>query len=205
MPVLWAALGELVSEQAGMINPGIEGVMLSSALATTITYQKTSSLPMSLLAAILTGAACGWFFSYMFVTRGANQIITGILFNLLALGATTTIFISQGNLARSRVDVVRSIHIPVLAEIPIIGKILFSHNIFVYISLIAVLSIWVIMRKTWLGLSIRAAGQHPGAVEVAGINIWRTRYIAAMVGSIFPAIGGAIIILGIAGAFNVNV
>jgi len=202
MPVLWATLGELVSEKAGMINPGIEGVMLTSALVTTIAYRATQSVALALLAAVLTGVACGLLFGFLFVTRGLNQIITGILFNLLALGGTTTVYIAQRDLARTRVRVVQPIEIPLLADIPVLGPIFFKQNIFVYVSVLAVAGIWFLMRHTWFGLSVRAAGEHPRAVEAAGIDVWRVRYLAAVIGSVMPALGGAILVLGIVGGFN---
>lgn len=202
MPVLWATLGELVSEKAGMINPGIEGVMLTSALVTTIAYRATQSVALALLAAVLTGVACGLLFGFLFVTRGLNQIITGILFNLLALGGTTTVYIAQRDLARTRVRVVQPIEIPLLADIPVLGPIFFKQNIFVYVSVLAVAGIWFLMRHTWFGLAVRAAGEHPRAVESAGINVWRVRYVAAIIGSVMPALGGAILVLGIVGGFN---
>lgn len=201
-PVLWAGLGELISEKAGMINPGIEGVMLISALVTMIAYRASGSVPLALLAALGTGALCGLMFGYLFVTRGLNQIITGILFNLLAFGGTTTVFIAQRDLARTRVRVLAPIDIPLLGDVPILGPILFRHNVFVYASVLAVAGIWFLTRHTWFGLSVRAAGQHPRAVEAAGINVWRVRYIAAVIGSVMPALGGSILVLGIVGGFN---
>lgn len=201
-PVLWAALGELVAEKAGIINPGIEGVMLTSALVTTITYRATGSLVTALVAAVVTGVACGLLFGFLFVTRGVNQIITGILFNLLALGATTTVFIADRDLARARVPVVRPLAVPFLADLPLLGPVLFRQNVFVYASVVAVAAVWFLMRRTWLGLSIRAAGEHPRAVEAAGLDVWRVRYVAVVVGSVLPAVGGAVLVLGIVGGFN---
>lgn len=196
-PVLWAALGELVAEKAGIINPGIEGVMLTSALVTTITYRATGSPVTALVAAVVTGVACGLLFGFLFVTRGVNQIITGILFNLLALGATTTVFIADRDLARARVPVVRPLEVPLLADLPLLGPVLFRQNVFVYASVVAVAAVWFLMRRTWLGLSIRAAGEHPRAVEAAGLDVWRIRYVAVVVGSVLPAVGGAVLVLGI--------
>lgn len=204
MPVLWAGLGELISEKAGMINPGIEGVILISALATTMAYHETGSRGAALAAALVSGLLCGALFAYLFIRRSVNQIITGILFNLFAFGITTTVFISQSDLARSRVPVVAKIEIPVLADIPVLGPVLFNQSILVYVSVIAVLLVWLFMRNTWIGLSIQAAGEHPRAVEAAGVNVWRVRYLAAVLGSVFPAIGGGILILGIVGGFSVG-
>lgn len=205
VPVLWATLGELVSEQAGMINPGIEGVMLSAALATTVAYRISESTLVALGAAAVVGIMCGLLFGFLLVTRGLNQIITGILFNVFAFGSTTTVFIAQRDLARTRVPVLEPIEVPLLERLPIVGPVLFRGNVSVYVSILAVIVVWVLMRHTWVGLSIRAAGQHPRAVESAGINVWRIRYVAALVGSLLPALGGAIIVLGVVGGFNPGV
>src|SRR5690606_11088807 len=167
VPVLWATLGELVSEQAGMINPGIEGVMLLAALATTVAYRISESTLVALGAAAVVGIMCGLLFGFLLVTRGLNQIITGILFNVFAFGSTTTVFIAQRDLARARVPVLEPIEVPLLERLPIVGPVLFRGNVSVYVSILAVIVVWVLMRHTWVGLSIRAAGQHPRAVESA--------------------------------------
>lgn len=204
MPVLWAGLGELISERAGMINPGIEGVILISALTTTIAYHKTGSGAAAMLAAIAVGVLCGIFFAYLFIYRSVNQIIAGILFNLFAFGITTTVFISDSALARSRVATLPKVKIPLLSDIPIIGTVLFNQTALVYISIVAVAVVGFLMGNTWLGLSIRAAGEHPRAVESSGVNVWRVRAVAAVLGSVFPAVGGAVLILGTVGGFSVG-
>ncbi|HSF26931.1 MAG TPA: ABC transporter permease [Actinomycetes bacterium] len=201
-PVLWAALGELVAEKGGIINPGIEGVMLVAALAATTAYRSSASMLLAVLAALAAGLVAGLLFAYLFVSRGVNQIITGILFNLFALGITTTIFIAQSDLARARIKVTPPIAVPLLEDLPIVGPVLFRQNVFVYGSVLAVLAIYALMRWTWLGLAIRAAGEHPRAVEAAGLNVWRVRYVATVIGAVLPAMGGAVLVLGIVGGFN---
>ncbi len=200
-PVIWATLGELVAEQSGVINAGIEGVMLGAALIATIAYHHTESYLLSTLIALAAGIVTGGFLSFLYVTRGVNQIITGIMFNLAVLGATTAVFVKYDYLAHSRVPVASSVAIPGLEKIPLLGPVLFDQNAFVYASYVMVFVVLYLMRHTWLGLAMRAAGEHPQAVEAAGINVWRVRHIAVIIGCALPAIGGATLVLATVGGF----
>lgn len=200
-PVIWATLGELVAEQSGIINPGIEGVMLGAALVATIGYHHTESYIWATLIALGAGILTGALLSYLYVSRGVNQIITGIMFNLAVLGATTAVFVKYDYLAHSRVPVASDIAIPVLEKIPVIGPVLFDQNAFVYASYVMVFAVLYLMRHTWLGLAMRAAGEHPQAVEAAGINVWRVRHAGVIIGCALPAIGGATLVLATVGGF----
>jgi simple sugar transport system permease protein len=200
-PVIWATLGELVAEQAGVINPGIEGVMLGAALVATIGYHHTESFFASTLIALAAGIVTGAFLSYLYVSRGVNQIITGIMFNLAVLGATTAVFVKYDYLAHSRVPVAPDLAIPLLEKIPVLGPVLFDQNAFVYAAYVMVFAVLYLMRHTWLGLAMRAAGEHPQAVEAAGINVWRVRHTAVIIGCALPAIGGATLVLATVGGF----
>lgn len=201
-PIIWAALGELVSEQGGMINPGVEGLMIFGALAAILGYHHTQSLLLATGCAVGVGLGAGVLLAYLYITRGLNQIITGILFNLFALGATTVIFVNEEYLTRTRVEVPPKIDIPALSEIPFVGPVFFEQDIFVYAAYVTVFAVFYLMRKTGLGLEIRAAGEHPQAVEAAGVNVWNVRYVATIVGAILPAVGGAVLVLAIVGGFN---
>jgi ABC-type uncharacterized transport system permease subunit len=200
-PVIWATLGELVAEQSGIINPGIEGVMLGSALIATIGYHHTESYVLATLIALGSGVVIGALLSFLYVTRGVNQIITGIMFNLAVLGATTAVFVKYDYLAHSRVPVATDLAIPLLHDIPIVGPVLFDQNAFVYASYVTVFLVLYLMRHTWLGLAMRASGEHPQAVEAAGINVWRVRHTAVIIGCALPAIGGASLVLATVGGF----
>jgi simple sugar transport system permease protein len=200
-PVIWATLGELVAEQSGIINPGIEGVMLSAALIATVGYHNTHSYVLATLIALVSGMAIGGLLSFLYVTRGVNQIIAGIMFNLAALGATTAIFVKYDYLAHSRVPVASAHSVPLLHDIPVIGPVLFEQNAFVYASYVMVFLVLYLMRHTWLGLAMRASGEHPMAVEAAGLNVWRVRHTAVIIGCALPAIGGATLVLATVGGF----
>jgi general nucleoside transport system permease protein len=200
-PVIWAALGELVAEQSGIINPGIEGVMLGAALIALVGYHHTDSYVLATLIAVGGGVAMGALLSFLYVTRGVNQIIAGIMFNLAVLGATTAVFVKYDYIANSRVPVASDIAIPLLEDIPVLGPVLFDQNAFVYGSYVTVFVVLYLMRHTWLGLAMRAAGEHPQAVEAAGINVWRVRHAAVIIGCVLPAIGGATLVLATVGGF----
>lgn len=202
VPLLWSALGELVAEQSGVINPGIEGVLLAGALVAMIVYFKTDSLALALLATAGFGALCGLALGYLYISRSVDQIVTGILFNLVAIGATTALFVDLDYLSGARVETTERLDVLGLGDISVIGPIIFNQDAFVYSTILVVAAVWVLMRRTWLGVSIRAAGEHPEAVEAAGLNVWRLRYLAMIVGCMLPALGGAVLVISIVGAFT---
>lgn len=202
IPVLWASLGELIAEQSGVINPGVEGVMLIGALAVAMAYHATHNVLVSVLIATVAGAVSGLPLAYLYVYRGANQVVTGILFNVFALGATTTIFVDRAYLARTQVPVAPPKAIPVLSDIPFFGDILFNQSVFVYVSWVAVLGVFFLMRSTWPGLPLRAAGEDPVAVEAAGMNVWRLRFWAVVGACALGGVGGAALVAAVAGGFS---
>ncbi len=203
-PVLWAALGEAITERAGILNIGIEGVMLGGALTCAWCIREGAGITAGLLLSVPVGAGLGVILSYLWVTRGADQIVSGIIFNLLALGVTTLLFEEY----LKGVGVVTSldkIAIPGLSDIPWLGEILFTQNITVYLALVASVVVFLILNRTWFGLYLRSAGEKPRATETAGLSVPRLRYASVIIGCSLMSFGGATLIASTSGGFVTNV
>ena len=205
IPILWAALGETIAEQAGVLNIGIEGVMLCAALATAAGYRYTGNLYAGLPAALAAGLVCGVVLSLLYVQIGTDQVVTGILFNILALGLTTTIYIEFFGNGGGLPTTLPKIPLPLLSDIPWLGDIFFDQNILTYTCFLAVPIVFYVMRRTWFGLSARAAGENPRAVEAAGLNVRRLRIPAVILACMLTAIGGAALVLSTSGLFSPNI
>jgi general nucleoside transport system permease protein len=204
--VLLAALGLIFIEKSGVVNIGVEGTMLIGALTGSFASYYLGSAWLGLLAAGFAGMAVGALFAFIVVTVKANQIVTGIAFNILALGTTTTfnriLFGTRSEaITISGFSVIR---IPGLSRIPVLGPSLFSQMPMVYIALLLVPLIHFFMHRTSFGLKIRAVGEHPEAADTAGINVYLVRYATIIGGSFFAGIAGAYLSLGILNFFVEN-
>jgi general nucleoside transport system permease protein len=203
-PILWAALGEIIVEQSGVINIGIEGVMLISAMASAIGYRYTGNLYVGLPTAIGAGLVCGVVLAALYVRIGTDQIVTGILFNVLALGLTTAIYIKYLGTGNEVPATIPNLKIPGLGDIPWLGKILFTQNFLVYAGFLAVPVVFYVLHQTWFGLYARAAAENPRVVEAAGLDVRRLRYPAVIFGCTLTAVAGATLVLSSSGQFVTN-
>jgi general nucleoside transport system permease protein len=205
-PLLIAALGELISETAGVINIQLEAMMLVGAfvgvagalLTQNIVLAFAGAIVGGLIVAALHGIACFWF--------RANQIVSGVTLNILALGATTFLLVSvMGADVTQSVARVERIPIPVLSQIPVIGPALFAQNVVVYLAFVAVPIIWWMLDRTSFGLALRSAGERPEAAESLGIDVNRTRWMALAMCGALAGIAGGLLTLGGLGFFTPNV
>lgn len=202
-PLILATIGGVYAERSGVFNIGIEGTMLIGAFTAVAVSYYLSALDPGLAAvlaagsAMLAGAATALLHAYLSITRRVDQIITGAAINILALGLTNTLYRAVwGEVGRERVAGFPQVRIPVLADIPILGPILFDHSIVVYAAFaLPVLAAFVLFRTTW-GLRIRAAGDFPAAVDTAGLSVERTRYAAVLFSGVMAGLAGAALALG---------
>ncbi len=204
MPVLYAALGEAVAERAGVLNIGIEGMMLIGSWAAVLGAVYTGSLLAGVIIGMLAGGVFGILLAFFYVTRGTDQIVTGILANILALGLTSFIYhrlFAQNQPALSPLPIVP---IPLLASIPGVGQVLFQHNLFVYAGFLLVPLIHLLINRTWFGLNVRAVGEHPRAADTAGISVYTVRYAATIFVGVMAALGGATLALADLNGFSEN-
>ncbi len=197
-PIAYASLGGIFSERVGVINIGLEGVMLTSAFTGVAVSHYTGNPWLGVLAALLVGGLLGFFHAVLTVKFVGDQIVSGTGINIFAMGFTAymsqVIWGSRG--ASSSVTGLTPVSIPLLKDVPIIGKILGTHTPLVYVMILAtVLSYLVIFRTPW-GLRIRAVGEHPAAAETAGIDVLRMKYICVTVSGMLAGLGGAFLSLG---------
>ncbi len=204
-PIIFAALGELITERAGVLNLGVEGMMLSGALAGFLVTYTTGSLWLGLLTAILAGAALGLLMAFMSSTLKVDQILTGLAINLLAVGVTTygyrLTFTDVGTENPATISTFGVIRIPGLSEIPLLGQVLFSQPLLTYIALLLVPVIAVFLYRTRYGLELRGLGDNPRAVDMKGVNITIRQYLAVMFGGMMAGVGGAFLTQVAAGIF----
>ena len=203
-PLVFAALGGLFSERSGVVNIGLEGLMLISAFAGVVGASLSGNAFVGLGTAIGAGLLFALIHALMCVTFEADQIISGTAINLLALGGTgflmVTIFGSGGT--SPQVEGFESIAIPVLSSIPVIGPALFDQSLLVYLMYALVPIVFFVVFRTPFGLRLRATGEVPEAVDTAGVNVARMRYYGVGLSGVLAALGGAYLSMGLLSAFT---
>ena len=202
MPLLFASLGELVSEQAGVLNVGLEGYMLFGAFLAFVIAYNTGSETLGLLAGLVAGAAASLLMILLCVRMGLDQIVIGIAIILLAEGATSLIFDASYAESRPSLETPSELGIPLLKEIPIVGESVFSQHVTVYIGIALAFVVGWVLRRTSAGLSIRAAGERPEALDAAGVSVTATRSWATLCAGALGGLGGGYLAIVSAGTFT---
>lgn len=199
-PLLFAALGVMISDRAGVLNIGMEGMMLSAALIAVLASAATGSPVLGFLAAISAGALIGWMMSFSVNRLGTNLIITGIAVNLAAASLTTLgLYLATGDKGMSgslKSGSLPHLNIPIIKDIPVLGPIVSGHHILTYAALIAVPLVSIMMMKTRFGLHLRASGDDPKSATAAGIKVPRVQMQALVLSGLFGGAGGAYLSLG---------
>lgn len=206
-PLTFAGLGESVSEKSGVLNIGIEGIMLTGAFSSFITTYKTGSLFLGVLAGMLGGVIISLIHAVLSIKCRANQTIVGLALNFLAIGITSFLFLMVFGQSSDlpSIETVSKIRIPLLSKTPIIGEAFFNQNIFVYLSFVLVIVLYVIFYRTEWGISLHAVGEHPIAADTAGLNVFRMRYFTCVVNGVLGGLGGTCMTLGQFGFFMENI
>jgi ABC-type uncharacterized transport system permease subunit len=201
VPLLLAGLGEQMSEKAGVLNVGIEGMMLFGAYAGFVAAWYTGSFWLGFLAGGLGGAAVAFIVLLLCIRRGLNQIVIGIAVTMGCQGLTALLHFVQFSRTYPRLAAAPVLALPYLSRIPILGKGLFSHSPIVYLSVfLGVVLTWV-YRATYFGLSLEAAGNKPSALDAAGVDVIRTRSFAVLSTGFLAGLGGAYMAIVGAGLF----
>jgi ABC-type uncharacterized transport system permease subunit len=191
IPLLLAGLGEQMSERAGVLNIGIEGMMLAGAYCGFVGAYMTDSLWLGFLAGILGGMLVAGIMAVLCVRLGLSQVVVGIGLTLGAEGLTALLHYVQFSRTYPRLPAVESLAIPGLAEIPVIGPSLFDSPPIVYLVLIGTFVLAWLYRRTHLGLTLQAAGDKPAALDAAGVDVMRTRALAVLFTGAATGLGGA--------------
>ena len=198
-PLLFGTLGEILNEKSGHLNLGVQGMMSIGACAGFMIGYNTDSLFWALIAAFLAGAASALIYAVLTVTFMADQNVTGLTLTIFGGGLSN--FIGEYMLTNSETGTlklperitsqIRNLSIPGLSDIPVIGKLLFSYNIFVYIGVVVAVILFIYLNKTKAGLNLRTIGENPAAADAVGINVSGTKYINLLIGGGICGIGGA--------------
>ncbi|MEM6637935.1 MAG: ABC transporter permease [Pseudomonadota bacterium] len=187
-PILLAAVGELVVERAGVLNLGVEGMMIVGAISGFAAAVGTGSPAIGFLAAAFGGAALSLIFGFLTQYMLSNQVATGLALTLFGLGISA--LMGQGYIGIKPPSTPK-IDIPVLSDLPILGPVLFAHDLMVYLSLALVAGIWAVLRFTRTGLILRAVGESHGAAHALGYKVVRIRMAAIAFGGACAGLGGA--------------
>ena len=206
-PFIVAALGELLMERAGILNVGIEGVMaVGAAVGFLGTWATGGSYLVGLLAAMLAGAALCLVLAYYGITLRGQQITVGLGLLVFGLGLASLLYraVVGVQLAAPRVDVLPPAPIPGLADLPVVGTVLFSQDVLVYVAFLLVPVLQVLLFSTPLGLRWRACGENPRAADTVGVNVVALRYAATLLGGLLIGLAGAYLPLTITGGYSDN-
>jgi len=205
-PLTFAAIGGMFSERSGVVNIGLEGMMLSGAFFGVLGADKFDSWEMGILTAAVAGGCFALLHAFFAIHLRADQIVGGTAINFLALGVTGYFFIqiygdngTPGNLPR-----IPNVNIPGLKHVTFLGDAIGSLNLMTWASFVLLAVAYVVMFRTPVGLRIRAVGEHPRAAETVGISVYVTRYASVTLSGVLSALGGAYLAVGFVGSFNEN-
>jgi simple sugar transport system permease protein len=206
VPITFGALCGVLCERSGIVNIGIEGMLLSAAFTGSIIGSAFGNLWIGLLGGALAGALLAWFLAVLSIRYRVDQIIGGTFINIFALGMTSYLSsrVLQEYQDLNNPGRFQPIDIPLLSDIPVLGPVLFDNNVFVYLMFALVAAIYVGLFHTRWGLRTRAVGEHPKAADTVGIRVLATRYRNVIMAGVVAGIGGAYFTLGSVGRFDEN-
>jgi ABC-type uncharacterized transport system permease subunit len=208
IPLILGALAGVLCERSGVINVAIEGQMLAGAWAGALFATLLHNKGLGLIAAVIAGGLMGLLLAVFAIRYFVNQVVLGVVLNVLALGLTGFIYDA---LMQPNQDTLNNpgffdpIKIPVLGDIPILGPLLFNANVIVYLTYVLIVVVDVALFRTRWGLRTRAVGEHPEAADTVGINVFRTRYRNVLFGGMVAGMAGAFLTIGAVGAFSKNI
>lgn len=205
VPIILGAMAGIMSERVGITNIAIEGQLLTGAFMAAVVSSITKSYLIGTLSAMVAAALLSMVLAVFSIKFLAQQIIVGVVLNVLVIGITN--FLYQQWLTEDAENVnfpgtLDIIRIPVLSDIPILGPVFFENRITVFLAILIVPTIWFVLFKTRLGLRARAVGEQPLAADTVGINVGRTRFWWVTIGGSMAGLGGAALTIGNAGAFG---
>jgi simple sugar transport system permease protein len=202
-PYLFAAVGEAFAQSSGVVNLGVDGIMLVGAFVAFYVTLQTGNLWLAVLAAALVGLLMGLLMSLISVTLKAEQGISGIGLYMFGLGLSSLLFKLLVGTVQT-IDGFKVIKIPLLGDIPMIGEIFFQHSLPVYAAFLLVPVAWWFLEKTTWGLKIKAVGQNPAAADSLGVSVDKVRYFSVCLGSVLAGLAGASLSTALVNLFQEN-
>lgn len=205
-PLVFASIGGMFSERSGVVNIGLEGMMLTGAFFGIWGADRTGSWVLGVLIAALAGGLLALVHAFFAIHLRADQIVGGTAVNFLALGITGYLFIDiyKGEGTPSDVPEIPDVHLGFLKDWYFVGPILGQLNLMIWLALATIVVAWLVMFKTPVGLRIRAVGEHPRAADTVGISVYGVRYAAVTLSGMLAALGGAYLSVGFVNSFNQN-
>lgn len=207
MPVACAAAGESFSQRSGMLNLGLEGMMLFGALGSFLLSLETGNTWIGFLAAPAIGALLAVLMGLFTIKLKAEQVVTGIVFVLLAIGLSSFLYQELFPVRETppQIEKLPVVSIPLLSEIPGIGPIVFRQNVLVYLAAVLIVGVWLILFRTRFGLAVRAAGEAPTAADTAGVPVDTVRMLSLVVSGAMAGVGGALLVIAQLGFYQEQV
>lgn len=206
-PLMFGTLGEITTEKAGNLNLGVEGMMSIGAIAGFYVGFTTQNILLAVLGAFAAGILSSLIYAFLTVTLKANQNVTGLTLTIFGVGFSNffgdflreSAGVSVLKLSDKITNAVQAVHIPVLSDLPYVGKLFFQYNPFVYFGILLCIIMGIYINHTRKGLNLRAIGENPGAADAAGVNVTRVKYFNVLLGGGICGIGGAYISLVLCG------
>lgn len=205
IPLLYAGVGEVFLERTGILNIGMEGVMLGGAFFSFAGAYYSDSLVIGLICGMLGGWAVSAIHGFLTIKLGQNQSVSGIALNIFMLGVTSFLYkLMTSGQAYQQIETLPNIEIPILSKLPLIGNAFFNQDILTYILYLLIIVITIFYKKSAQGLAFTAIGEHPRAADAAGIPVYKYQWIAIAVNGILGGIAGASLVLVQLGKFSEN-
>jgi ABC-type uncharacterized transport system permease subunit len=205
-PLTFAAIGGMFSERSGVVNIGLEGMMLTGAFFAVLGADKLGNWALGLLCALIAGGVAALIHAFVSIHLRADQIVSGTAINFLALGVTGYFFIQvygdQG--VPGSIPRVPTVNLNAIDGIPLIGPVFGHLNLMIWLTFLTLIVSYVVMFRTPIGLRIRSVGEHPRAADTVGISVYKIRYAAVILSGMLAALGGAYLSIGFVGSFNEN-
>lgn len=205
VPLIFGSLAGVLSERVGIVNIAIDSQLLAGAFVSAFVASISDNLYAGLLGAMIAGALVSWVLAVFSIKYIVDQIIVGVVLNVLIVGLTNFLFstlLADNIAAFNQPPRFEKILVPLLGQIPVLGPVLFNQTLIVYLMYLAVAGVFVALFKTRWGLRVRAVGEYPKAADTVGIKVFQTRYISVMIGGALAGLGGSFFTLGQVGAFG---
>jgi ABC-type uncharacterized transport system permease subunit len=206
-PILLAASGEVLVERSGVLNLSIEASMLIGAFAGFVVSFYTHSSALGVLAAVVAGVAVALVMAFFSITLLTNQIITGTVLDIFAIGATSFGFDLVAGVAAAspQIAVLSNVPVPLLSRLPLVGPVLFDQNLFAYAAILTAILAGIVLYHTPWGLSVRACGEDHRAAATTGVDVMKMRYQALLIGGALAGLAGAALTIGELGLFTQDI
>lgn len=203
-PIAMASIGEVFSERSGVVNLGVEGMMLMGAFTSFHTAYLTNNLPLAYLVAVVTGILMALIHAFLSITLRVDQTISGMGLYFLGFGLSDFLYKTIYGSQYVSINKTSMIPIPLLSQIPVLGYGLFTNYPLTYFTLLSVFLAWFLINKTRFGLHTRAVGENPRVADSLGINVSTYKYVSVVIGGAFAGLAGAFLCIDINGLFYEN-